>query len=77
VINLVGYFVIAIPFAYYTGLSTSLGLSGVWLGYAAGLMFTACALVGQVIVRGPRTVVPLHASLQHAPARDPRAPTPS
>lgn len=75
VINLVGYFVIAIPFAYYTGLYTSLGLSGVWLGYAAGLIFTASALVGQVIVRGPRTVLPLHASSMHTPGGEPTTPT--
>ncbi|MEY4511133.1 MAG: hypothetical protein RLZZ450_3255 [Pseudomonadota bacterium] len=75
VINLVGYFVIAIPFAYYTGLSTSLGLSGVWLGYAAGLMFTACALVGQVMLRGPKTVVPLHVSLLRSSPEALRVPT--
>jgi multidrug resistance protein, MATE family len=59
-INLIGYFAIAMPLAYYTGLHTRLGLSGIWLGYAAGLLFTACALVGQVLWRGPETVVPLH-----------------
>ena len=59
--NLVGYFAIAIPFAYYSGLSTSLGIAGIWLGYAAGLLFTAAALVGQVLWRGPNTVVPLPA----------------
>jgi Na+-driven multidrug efflux pump len=60
-VNLVGYFAIAIPFAYYSGLSTSLGIAGIWLGYAAGLLFTAAALVGQVLWRGPNTVVPLPA----------------
>jgi MATE family multidrug resistance protein len=58
-VNLVGYFAIAIPFAYYSGLSTSLGIAGIWLGYAAGLLFTAAALVGQVLWRGPSTVAPL------------------
>jgi len=62
-INLVGYFAVAIPLAYYTGLSTSLGIAGIWLGYAAGLTFTAAALVGQVLWRGPNTVAPLHAGL--------------
>lgn len=59
IINLVGYFALAIPFAYYTGLYTSLGLHGVWLGYAAGLSFTAAAMVGTVLRRGPATVQPL------------------
>jgi MATE family multidrug resistance protein len=57
--NLVGYFAIGIPLAYGLGLHSSLGLRGIWLGYAAGLGFVAAGLVGWVLVRGPRTVRPL------------------
>jgi len=59
VFNLVGYFMIGIPLACYLGLYTKLGLQGIWLGYAAGLGFVAIGLVGSVIWRGPRTVLPL------------------
>jgi MATE family multidrug resistance protein len=58
-VNLLGYFVIAMPFAYYTALHTSLGLRGIWLGYALGLSCTALGLVSHVLLRGPRTVKPL------------------
>lgn len=58
-VNLLGYFVFGIPLAYFLGLHTSLRLSGIWLGYAAGLAFVASALVGTVLWRGPRTVKPL------------------
>ena len=59
VLNFVGYFVIGLPLGAYLGLSTSLGLVGVWLGYAAGLSVVASGLVGWVVLRGPRTVRPL------------------
>ncbi len=59
VYNLVGYFVLAIPLAYYGALFTQLRLRGVWLGYAAGLTFVAIGLVAQVVRRGPRTVKPI------------------
>jgi MATE family multidrug resistance protein len=62
VFNLVGYFAIGIPLASYLGLHTSLGLSGIWIGYAAGLGFVAAGLVGAVLLRGPRTASPLLAT---------------
>ncbi|HEX5660283.1 MAG TPA: MATE family efflux transporter [Polyangiales bacterium] len=61
--NLVGYFAIGIPLASYLGLHTTLGLCGIWIGYAAGLAFVAAGLVSAVLLRGPRT-----ASLLLAPA---------
>ncbi len=59
VLNFVGYFVIGIPLGYFLGLHSTLGLAGVWLGYAAGLTVVAVGLVGWVLMRGPRTVRPL------------------
>ncbi len=57
--NLVGYFAIGIPLASYLGLHTTLGLRGIWIGYAVGLFVVATGLVGSVLWRGPRTVKPL------------------
>ena len=59
VLNFVGYFAIGLPLGAVLGLRTSLGLQGVWLGYAAGLTVVAAGLVGWVLLRGPRTVRPL------------------
>lgn len=57
--NAIGYFAIGIPLAWCLGLRTPLGLRGVWLGYAAGLLCVAAAMVGTVLLRGPRTAVAL------------------
>ncbi len=57
--NLVGYFAIGIPLASYLGLHTSLGLRGIWIGYAVGLFVVATGLVGSVLRHGPRSVKPL------------------
>ncbi len=54
--NFVGYFVVAMPLAYYLALHTEARLSGVWLGYALGLFVVATSLVSWVVVRGPKTV---------------------
>jgi MATE family multidrug resistance protein len=67
VCNLIGYFVLAIPLAYYTSLHTQLRLRGIWLGYAAGLTFVAITLVAQVLRRGPRTVKPIASEAIVAP----------
>jgi MATE family multidrug resistance protein len=67
VFNLIGYFVLAIPFAWYTALHTQLRLRGVWLGYALGLTFVAIGLVYRVLRRGPKTVKPIVAEAIVAP----------
>ncbi len=62
VFNLVGYFAVGIPLAAYLGLNTTLGLRGIWIGYAVGLGFVAAGLVGAVLWRGPRTATSLLAT---------------
>jgi MATE family multidrug resistance protein len=57
--NLIGYFVLGTPLAYYLALHTGLRLKGVWVGYAVGVSFVAVGLVGFVLVRGPKTARPL------------------
>lgn len=45
VVNLVGYFAIALPLAYGLAFGWRLGLSGIWLALAAGLSIVALSLV--------------------------------
>ena len=56
VFNLLGYFTIALPLAYVLALRTSLGIVGIWYGYAVGLFIVAACLLGFIYKRGPRTV---------------------
>jgi MATE family multidrug resistance protein len=53
VINLVGYYALALPLAAWLGFERSLGLTGIWWGLAAGLAVVATALVSWVARRGP------------------------
>jgi MATE family multidrug resistance protein len=55
-INLVGYYVLALPFAAWLSFSLDQGLTGLWWGLSLGLSTIALALVGWVAVRGPGTV---------------------
>jgi MATE family multidrug resistance protein len=57
--NLIAYFAIGIPLAFHLGAHSRLGLTGIWLGYAAGLAVAAVCLVTRVFWRGPRTARPL------------------
>jgi MATE family multidrug resistance protein len=56
VINLVGYYVLALPLAAWMVFEASLGLAGIWWGLAAGLAVVATALVVRVVRRGPARV---------------------
>jgi multidrug resistance protein, MATE family len=58
VINLVGYYALALPLAAWLGFETSLGLSGLWWGLATGLAVVATALVIWVARRGPARMHP-------------------
>jgi MATE family multidrug resistance protein len=61
VVNLIGYYVIALPFAYVFAFTYGRGLSGVWVSLVLGLTVVALALVAWVIrtarrEAGPRRV---------------------
>ena len=49
VFNLGGYYVLALPLAYYLALRGGWGLRGVWLGLAAGLLFVTAGLLLMVL----------------------------
>jgi MATE family multidrug resistance protein len=65
--NLVAYFALGVPLAFYLSQRGGLGLAGIWLGYAAGLAAVALFLVTNVFLRGPRTAKPI--SLEPEEAR--------
>jgi MATE family multidrug resistance protein len=52
VFNLCGYYLLALPLAYWLGLRRGWGLGGIWLGLACGLSFVA---VGMLIMVLPRS----------------------
>jgi MATE family multidrug resistance protein len=56
VINLVGYYGLALPLGAWLAFEARLGLAGVWWGLAAGLVVVAGSLVVWVVRRGPAHV---------------------
>ncbi len=59
-INLVGYYGIALPLAWWLGFHTHLGLRGVWWGLALGLSLVAITLVVWVARWGPAHARPIY-----------------
>lgn len=53
VVNALGYWVLALPLAFWLSRSAGLGLAGIWWGMAAGLAAVAVALVAWLARRGP------------------------
>jgi len=51
--NLLGYWLIGLPFAAWFGLSMGWGLAGIWWGFALGLAVVAGALAILLFLRGP------------------------
>ena len=68
IVNLFGYYAVALPAAYYFGVRGGLGLPGVWLALAGGLTVVAALLLFWVA----RTAASLSGSTQ-PPCRAPRA----
>jgi MATE family, multidrug efflux pump len=56
VFNFIGYYVLALPLAWWLGFSLHLGLAGVWWGLALGIAAVAIALVLWIWQRGPARV---------------------
>ncbi|MEZ5313709.1 MAG: MATE family efflux transporter [Thermoanaerobaculia bacterium] len=53
--NLIGYYGIGLPIAWWLSRPERLGLAGIWWGLAAGLFVVAILAVGWVARRGPAT----------------------
>lgn len=58
VFNLVGYYVIGLPFAWWLAFETGMGLPGIWWGLTIGLAAVAASLVAWIAARGPAHVQP-------------------
>jgi MATE family multidrug resistance protein len=56
VINLVGYYALALPTAAWMGFKAGHGLAGLWWGLSLGLASVAGLLLVWVAKRGPRRV---------------------
>jgi len=54
--NLLGYYVLGLPVAYYLAFEAGLGVTGIWWGLTVGLMAVALLLVAWIEVRGPATI---------------------
>ncbi|MBK7830357.1 MATE family efflux transporter [Nannocystis sp.] len=54
--NLLGYYVLGLPVAYYLAFEAGMGVAGIWWGLTVGLMAVALLLVAWVGVRGPATL---------------------
>ncbi len=57
--NLVGYYVLALPCAWWLGFHLDQGLSGIWWGLCLGLGVISIALVLWIGKRGPKTASPV------------------
>lgn len=51
--NLLGYYVLGLPVAWYLAFTTEMGVEGIWWGLTLGLLVVAVLLLGWVAVRGP------------------------
>jgi MATE family multidrug resistance protein len=56
VFNLIGYWVLGLPFGAWLAFRAGMGLAGIWWGLAAGLAVVALSLVAWVRWRGPATL---------------------
>jgi MATE family multidrug resistance protein len=56
VMNLIGYYMLGLPLAWWLAFRRGWGLVGLWLGLAVALMVIAILLVTWVARRGPKTM---------------------
>jgi MATE family multidrug resistance protein len=54
--NLAGYYLLALPLAYWLAFPMGMGLAGIWWGLCLGLVVVAALLLGWVAVKGPGKV---------------------
>ncbi len=54
--NLAGYYLLALPLAYWLAFPLGMGLAGIWWGLCLGLVVVAALLLGWVAVKGPGKV---------------------
>jgi MATE family multidrug resistance protein len=64
IVNLVGYYVLALPLAYVLAFGSRLGLSGIWVALAVGLAVVASSLAVWLrrTARRPLAALALHAA---------------
>lgn len=56
-LNLLGFWVLALPLAYWLAFRGGLGARGLWWGMTAGLFVVAVGLVAWIVTRGPGAAV--------------------
>ncbi len=56
VFNLLGYYALGLPVAWYLAFEAGMGVAGIWWGLTAGLAIVALLLVAWVATRGPAHV---------------------
>ena len=66
VINLIGYWVIALPLGWWLAFEQGLGLQGVWWGLALALAIVAVGLILWVRGHGPAHMDPDHVLVESA-----------
>jgi MATE family multidrug resistance protein len=60
IVNLIGYWLLALPIGGWLALRGGAGLVGLWWGLCGGLAVVALLLVAWLILRGPEHATPVH-----------------
>jgi MATE family multidrug resistance protein len=67
-VSVLGYYVLALPLGYVLGLVFHVGLAGIWIGLAAGLMTIAATLVYLLYRAARRPLFALQLDVERASA---------